>query len=222
MRYMLGRQMTTPVCLVERVVPWIIDCLCCVAQEIGQQLEAAALAMRMAMEADTMEDSASSGNGAQHSTNKAAEKESKQVYSVVCCAEPYTPAFKSQQMERSCSGGLMVPVPCTCPAVQSGHFYPPHCAGCLEDPLGLTDLDHAELPAEHPARAARPKGAVERRSAGVWRRRGRHQCGLQCARPVLAVGRLRPGPGMAPAVSSQYVSCVTHVLTHVDPSGYVS
>ena len=54
----------------------------CDAQEIGQQLEAAALAMRMAMEADAnagMEESASSGNGAQQSTSKAAEKESKQV-----------------------------------------------------------------------------------------------------------------------------------------------
>ena len=42
--------------------------------------------MRMAMEADAntgMEDSASSGNGAQQSTNKAAEKESKQVRSLI-------------------------------------------------------------------------------------------------------------------------------------------
>ncbi len=61
----------------------------CDAQEIGQQLEAAALAMRMAMEADAntgMEDSASSGNSAQQSTNKAAEKESKQVMEVICSA----------------------------------------------------------------------------------------------------------------------------------------
>lgn len=54
-------------------------------QEIGQQLEAAALAMRMAMEADanTGMDDSPSGNGAQHSTSKAAEKESKQVRTVI-------------------------------------------------------------------------------------------------------------------------------------------
>ena len=45
--------------------------------------------MRMAMEADAntgMEDSASSGNAAQQSTNKAAEKENKQVMEVICSA----------------------------------------------------------------------------------------------------------------------------------------
>ncbi len=43
--------------------------------------------MRMAMEADAntgMEDSASSGGSAQQSTNKAAEKESKQVFTISC------------------------------------------------------------------------------------------------------------------------------------------
>ena len=57
--------------------------LCSVdAQEIGQQLEAAALAMRMAMESDAntgMEDSASSGSAAHQSASKAGEKENKQV-----------------------------------------------------------------------------------------------------------------------------------------------
>ena len=54
------------------------------AQEIGQQLEAAALATRMAMEADTntgMEDSAAPGAAAQQAPGKSAEKESKQVLS---------------------------------------------------------------------------------------------------------------------------------------------
>ena len=62
-------------------------------QEIGQQLEAAALAMRMAMEADAntgMEDSPSSGNSAQHSTSKAAEKESKQVFTHFLYVLPMT------------------------------------------------------------------------------------------------------------------------------------
>ena len=52
------------------------------AQEIGQQLEAAALAARMAMEADTntgVEDSAGPRAAVPQASSKPAEKESKQV-----------------------------------------------------------------------------------------------------------------------------------------------
>ena len=106
------------------ICPWLgevceASCLHGV-QEIGQQLEAAALATRMAMEADTntgMEDSAAPGTTAQQAPGKPAEKESKQV---LPCGRPAHPDTHMHDVLCQCAsswkGTLVQPAGCICGA----------------------------------------------------------------------------------------------------------
>ena len=167
------------------------------AQEIGQQLEAAALATRMAMEADTtagMEDGAAPGATAQQAPCRSAEKESKQVPP---CGRPACLDTHMHDVLWRCAS---FPKRDPCAALWL-HVKASHAHLCFGKSKGCgwcvtgRGVCRAELVAERAVGAAGPEGAVERQRAGLRRRRRRHKCRLQRARPVLAVGRLRPRPG---------------------------